>query len=93
MIEVTIRNSQAFIAFDSQISALMAKKALNGYCISELGVQFVLDFVDPATMKTVSSPGGELAASETLSFTGLGDQASSSAMMFMKNSAKVVSND
>lgn len=87
--EVTIRSSQAFISFDSQISALMAKKALNGYCINELGVQFILDFIDPATMKTNPTPIGELAASETLSYTGLGEQTSTSAMMFLKNSAKV----
>lgn len=71
----------------------MAKKALNGYTIAELGVQFILEFVDPATMKASTSPVGDLAASENLSYTGLGDQASSSAMMFMKSSSKVKSLD
>ena len=71
----------------------MAKKALNGYTISELGVQFILDFVDPALVKHSTSPGSELAASETLSYTANGineGQNTTSAMMFLKNSSKVV---
>lgn len=90
--DIIIKASQAFIVFESQISALMAKKALNEYKIDELGVRFILSFVDPTFLKDTSSPGSELAMSETFSHTqgALGEgQNSARAMLFMKSNSKV----
>lgn len=43
---MTIRNRQAFITFESLVSALMAKRALHDYKIEELDVVFKLSFVE-----------------------------------------------
>lgn len=70
----------------------MAKKALNGYKIAELGVHFVLEFVNPSVVKGSDSPGSELAASDAYSLNhgGLADgQNSAKAMLFMKSNSKV----
>lgn len=48
--EVQILQKQALIYFNSQIGALMAKKALNNYKITELDVGFILEFVDPKSV-------------------------------------------
>ena len=71
-----MKNRQAFIAFENQLSAMMAKKALNGYKIEELDVTFKLDFVEP------SSQIEEPASNAT-------DLTPSGSLMFMKSSAKV----
>lgn len=83
-----IRTKQAFISYDSQISALMAKKALNKYCIEELDVRFLLDFVEEKSWKEKE----ESMQSEVVEIPppGMEPHHNSSSMMFMKTSSKVI---
>lgn len=88
-----MRNRQAFIEYQSQVSALMAKKALNGYRIEELDVTFVLDFVDPIVKEgsTVATEGDSpkdcLPAPPGLE--NQSNSANASSLMFMKSNQKV----
>lgn len=59
MKEVQIVQKQALIYFNSQIGALMAKKALNNYKITELDVGFILEFVDPKSLYRMDERGME----------------------------------
>lgn len=88
ILSLQVRSKQAFIKFDSQISALMAKKALNNYMIEELDVRFLLEFIEDSQVNArVEATQVE---ERNTAPPGIDPQPSSSAMMFMKTNCKVL---
>lgn len=87
--DIQVWARQGYITYESQISAMMAKKALHLYNIAELEVTFKLQFVEASLVNNTGSSLSELQSEDQSVQNGAEDQNSTNAGMFMKPSSKV----